>query len=226
MYQNRTDRGRILTQDILPGVAPYIHWLRTPLASLGSAAIASLLCGMFLHPQGFILAFGITGVILVGVIWPKLSVLGLSGSLSFEKSRVREGDRVAVRASVRNRYPASAWGLAIDAGCHRVGSEDLPQPGMAVAVGWKTTEASWDFIPACRGEYPVRPPVVSSGFPFGLWAARRELAIEGTLAGLASNLSGRSCSRVDNRSKLRRAGASRQARNLGRSARGPPLSTG
>ena len=25
---------------------------------------------------------------------------------------------MAVRASVRNRYPASAWGLAIDAGCH------------------------------------------------------------------------------------------------------------
>ena len=176
-----TNRCHILNRDILPGLAPYIRWMRTPLASLGSAAVASLLCGIFLHPQGFILAFGISGLILIGVIWPKLSMLGLSGSISFEKSRVREGDRVTVRASVRNRYPASAWGLAIDAGCHRGGPEDVPQPGMAVAVGWKTTETSWDFIPVCRGEYPVRPPVVSSGFPFGLWAARRDLAIEGNL---------------------------------------------
>ena len=67
---SNTGRGRVLTQDILPGLAPYVRWLRTPLASLGSAAIASLLCGMFLHPQGFILAFGITSVILIGVIWP------------------------------------------------------------------------------------------------------------------------------------------------------------
>ena len=72
-------RGQILTRDILPGLAPYVRWLRTPLASLGSAAVASLLCGMFLHPQGFLLAFGITGVIVVGVIWPKLSVLGIVG---------------------------------------------------------------------------------------------------------------------------------------------------
>ena len=183
MYQisRLADRGRILTQEIVPGLSPYVRWLRTPLASLGSAAVASFLCGMFLHPQGFILAFGITGVISVGVIWPKLSVLGLSGSVSFGKSRVREGDRVAVRASVRNRCPFSAWGLAIDAGCHHGESDDLSQPGMPVAAGWKTTETSSDFVPGCRGEYPVRPPVVSSGFPFGLWSVRRELAIEGTL---------------------------------------------
>ena len=36
---------RILTQDVLPGLAPYIRWLRNPLASLTSAAIASMLCG-------------------------------------------------------------------------------------------------------------------------------------------------------------------------------------
>ena len=53
--------------------------------------------------------------------------------------------------------------------------------GLSVATGWKTTEASWDFIPACRGEYPLRSPVVTSGFPFGLWLARRELSVAGTL---------------------------------------------
>ena len=139
---------------------------------------------MFLHPQGFLLAFGITGMILAGLIWPKLSLLGLTGSICFERSRVREGDRVAVRASIRNRYPSSAWGLAIDAGLHhrRIESlDDFSDAGLPVAIGWKTTETSWDFIPDCRGEYPVRPPIVSSGFPFGLWAAQPRLTVEGTL---------------------------------------------
>jgi uncharacterized protein (DUF58 family) len=176
-----TGRGQALTRDILPGLAPYVRWLRTPLATLSSAAIASLLCGMFLHPQGFILAFGIAGLILIGVLWPKLSMLGLSGSISFEMSRVREGERVAVRASLRNRYPVSAWGLAIDAGCDHISSDEQRRPGMPVAPGWKSTEASWEFTPACRGEYPVSAPAVTSGFPFGLRAARRELAFGKTL---------------------------------------------
>ena len=180
----RLQSTQILTQEILPGLAPYVRWLRTPLASLGSAAIASLLCGMLLHPQGFVLGFGITGMIALGLIWPKLSLLGLAGSIRFEKSRVREGERVAVRASIRNRYPTSAWGIAIHAGTRRSdssGLDDLPETGLAVAFGWKTTETSWDFIPDCRGEYPLHPPVASSGFPFGLWVARRGLANEGTL---------------------------------------------
>ena len=162
----------------------YVRWLRTPVGSLGSAAIASFLCGMFLHPQGFIVAFGISSVILVGVIWPKLSLHGLTGSVCFDKSRVREGDRVCVRASVRNRHPLSAWGLSIDAGCHhgQFGRlDDRAAVGLSVATGWKTTEASWEFIPACRGEYPLRSPFVASGFPFGLWLARRELSVTGKL---------------------------------------------
>ena len=49
-----TNRGEILTRDFLPALAPYIRWLRTPLGSLGLAAVAAGLCGMFLHPQGFV----------------------------------------------------------------------------------------------------------------------------------------------------------------------------
>ena len=174
--------------------SPYVRWLRTPLGSLGSAAIASFLCGMILHPQGFILAFGITSVILVGVIWPKLSLLGLTGCVFFEKSRVREGDRVQVRASVRNRHPLSAWGLAIDAGCHRgqFGRlDDCAAFGLSVATGWRTTEATWDFIPACRGEYPLHSPIVASGFPFGLRSARASSWSEGlSWSGLGAIQSG------------------------------------
>ena len=46
-----TTRAELLTRDVLPGLAPYVRWLKTPLGSLGPAAAASGLCGLFLHPR-------------------------------------------------------------------------------------------------------------------------------------------------------------------------------
>jgi uncharacterized protein (DUF58 family) len=88
-----------------------VKWLRNPLAVLALAVIASSLCGLFLHPQGFLLTFGLAAVLAVGVAWPWLSLCCLAGSLTFEKTRTREGDQVKARLSIRNGCPGSAWGL-------------------------------------------------------------------------------------------------------------------
>ena len=45
-------------RDYFPRLAPAIGWLWTPLGSLGMAAVAAMLCGMFLHPQGFVVFMG------------------------------------------------------------------------------------------------------------------------------------------------------------------------
>ena len=161
-----------------------MNWLRSPLAILAQAMIASALCGLFLHPQGFLLTVGLGAVVAVGLCWPRLSLHGVTGSLSFERTRTREGEPVKAMLSVRNCYPWGAWGLAVHAG-FRYGPTrrplERPDASVSFAPGWRTTEASWHFLPACRGEYPVSPPLITSGFPFGLSAARRELATGGKL---------------------------------------------
>src|SRR6202012_2272749 len=91
------NRGEILTRDFLPGLTPYVGWLKTPLGSLGSAAVASLLCGLFLHPHGFVMFFGLVVVTGLGVAWPWLSMRGLSGSLEFDRARSREGESITAR---------------------------------------------------------------------------------------------------------------------------------
>jgi hypothetical protein len=58
--------GDFLTRDYQSRLDPYVKWVRNPLAVLGLAAIGSILCGLFLHPQGFVLALGIVAV-LIGV---------------------------------------------------------------------------------------------------------------------------------------------------------------
>ncbi len=183
-----TNPGEILNRDFLPGLAPYVRWLRTPLGSLGLAAVASGLCGMFLHPQGFVVFFGILVVTTLGLVWPWLSVRGLDGSLSFDRSRCREGESVTVRLVLRNRMPWGAWGISIQGGFHnlsRTSHSDIPLVGLAVVPGWRTIEETVEFVPACRGEYPGQPPRVVCGFPFGLWEASRPLDVDVAAAGLA-----------------------------------------
>jgi uncharacterized protein (DUF58 family) len=162
----------------------YLRWLRSRVAIIIQAMIASTLCGMFLHPQGFLLACGLGAVLAVGVAWPWFSLLGVTGSLSFAKARSREGEPVKAVVAIRNRCPWGAWGLAIHAGFDERSAAEFParpDAGLSLAAGWRTTECLWDFVPGCRGEYPAHPPDITTGFPFGLWLARRPLTIRRTL---------------------------------------------
>ena len=53
--------GETFTRDCFSRYERYLKWARDPLAVLILAANASALCGLFLHPQGFVLAFGLAG---------------------------------------------------------------------------------------------------------------------------------------------------------------------
>jgi uncharacterized protein (DUF58 family) len=170
----------ILSDEVWPAAERCLRWVRNPLAVLSLSLIVSALCGLFLHPQGFVLTFGLAGVLAIGIAWPWLSLQGLSGSLSYEKARVREGEIVTARLSLRNRRPWDAWGLTLHTGTvdgepvHR----DTPaETGMPRASGWKTTEWCWELAPRCRGLYPSHTPRIATGFPFGLWTATRPLAV-------------------------------------------------
>lgn len=171
-------RGEFLTTEILPGLTPYFRWAKTPLGSLGLAGAASALCGLFLHQQGFVVLVAIVAVTILGLVWPWLSVCGLSGSIIFTKSRYREGDQVLALLKLRNRAPWGAWGVSVDCGrgSHEIeGRDDDVRAGISYIPGWCSTEWTINFIPECRGFYPKRPPRIACGFPFGLWNVTKPL---------------------------------------------------
>ena len=58
----------------------------------------------------------IVAVTVLGLVWPWLSICGLRGSLSFTRTRCREGDQASCLLTVRNRVPWGAWGVAVDCG--------------------------------------------------------------------------------------------------------------
>ncbi len=143
---------------------------RHPLSVLTAAAATSLLIGLFLHGNGYVLFACVLAVLALGLAWPWLSVRGLAAELAFSRERAREGETLAVTLRLRNRWPVAAWGLAL---------EETPGalPAVVRVAGWSTVEVCWPFTPVCRGEYPATTPRIVTGFPFGLWRAQRRVAI-------------------------------------------------
>ncbi|CAN5888681.1 hypothetical protein BH23PLA1_BH23PLA1_06950 [soil metagenome] len=181
----------LLTKDYCPWMGRGLwRWLRGPTSALLSAFLVALACGFLLHPQGYVLAAGLALVLALGIVWPWLGLLGLSGKLSWERVRAREGEPVPARLRLRNRAPWGSWGLAVgglseSAEVRSAAGEALPGAGPSVAVdhvgAWRTREISWSFVPGCRGVYPIGHPRIVSGFPFGLRESSCRLILERSL---------------------------------------------
>ena len=155
-----------------------------PMGVLILAAFAALMCGLFLHPQGFVLFGGISAVLLLGIAWPWLCLRGMNGSISFEQSRACEGERVEVRLTLRNSLPWSAWGLAVRDGfaTNTAPKDDAtPVASIASAPRRRTIRCRWYVVLPCRGVYPLVPPRLTTGFPFGLWEKSRAVTTESPL---------------------------------------------
>lgn len=139
----------------------------SPLGILLLAAGVAVLAGLAVHPRVFVLAGGLVAVAAAGVCWPWLTGRGVRGAVAFDRVRGVEGAEVGVSAAVTNHLPWPAWGLTV---------RD-PRAGNAVRLprlsGRARSVCRWVFVPPARGEYPAGRPTLGTGFPFGLWEAKR-----------------------------------------------------
>lgn len=104
----------VASYDVCPEFSAHVRrLLYNPLGLLALCAVAALMCGLCLHPRGLVLFGGIAVVVLLGVLWPWLSLRGLGGRLAFDRLRVGEGETVAVELTLHNRLPWAAPGLTV-----------------------------------------------------------------------------------------------------------------
>lgn len=165
--------------DICPGLNRYLTWLRHPLTWLVVGALSAGAIGAFVAPHARILSGGTALVAVVGVVWPKLAVLGLRGTLTFARDRCHEQDTLVVRLSIENRWPWPVWGLAVARNWVADASADDERElfGLAKLPGWSRGEFEFVLTPERRGQFPKETPCLATGFPFGIWSARRELSV-------------------------------------------------
>ena len=168
--------GAAANYDFCPWANRYVYWLKRPIGWFVVGDLAGVLVGLFLAPQGWFVCGVLTAVMVLGAAWPWISLRGLSASLAFDRRRSREGNNVLLRLAVRNRWPWPAWGLVVERGFFAppTDGEDAPAVvALARVPGWSQNEYEFEFQPPRRGVYPNRPPVLATGFPFGIWQSEK-----------------------------------------------------
>jgi uncharacterized protein (DUF58 family) len=179
--------SRLLTYDFCPWANRWVYWLKRPIASLSLAAVAALTCAIFVKPLALVAFAAVLLVVALGYLWPTIAVRGLSCGVRFPQRRVTEGEPAEVLVRITNRWPFPVWGIAIEDGfgenSSTIGSDSSNRSSVALArvAGWATSEFRWEFVPDRRGEYPLAPPKLVTGFPFGLRKASRPVAVDQTL---------------------------------------------
>lgn len=175
----------VLNHDFCPDANRFVYWLKKPLSILVIAAVVALACALLLNPQAFAAVGGLAVVIVLGLVWPTVALRGLSSRLEWERARCREGETVRARLVIKNRCPWPIWGLTLEGGFR----SDAPAAALARVAGFSEVEFRWEFTPNQRGVYPLATPQLSTGFPFGLWHAKRPCSEIGSLIVWPSRMS-------------------------------------
>jgi uncharacterized protein (DUF58 family) len=162
---------KLMTTDHFPKADRFLRRLVwNPLGGLGLALVVSLGCAHFVHPRAFVPAPGLLLVLVLGVAWPWLSLIPLRAIVGFSKERAREGEPVEISSEVSNWFPCPAWGVVLEGESVLLGFDSIP--------GRRKTRQSAEHEPLCRGVHPRGRLHLKTGFPFGLFEARRVVRVD------------------------------------------------
>ncbi len=178
--------GWLLATDFCPSANRWVYWFKHPLVCLVLIGIASASLAMTLRPVAWVVTIAVAFVVLVGCCWPWISIRGLRCRMRFDRGRAVEGEAVEVVLTITSRWPWPVWGLTVHGGFlslepDSVAGEEQTATALSRVPGWSTSRWRFSFRPACFGEYPVTPPEISTGFPFGLWRCGRPVDVESRL---------------------------------------------
>lgn len=204
-----------MNYDFCPGLNRYVYWLRQPIGWVVCGAGFSALVGLFVGHQGFVLMWAFLALLVLGVVWPWLSMKGLSCQLRFQQSRTQEGRHCTVILEIVNRFPVPAFGLMLEGNfLQSIESEhDKVAVGLRRVPAWSVSRFQWQITPEQRGQLPTDVPQLCSGFPFGIsnvtkpvkvegstivWPAMEELEDSAELGGLQFNIDGLHSERTGN----------------------------
>lgn len=166
----------LLTSDFCPWANRFVYWLKEPVGWFVLATAASVIIGLYANPVGWTIAGALTGIMVVGMVWPLIAIWSTSCSLRPELGAVHEESSCRMIFTVRNRLPIPQWGLSVEGYLDSEGDDKLPTVALSHVPPICCADYSIEVQPQLRGHYPIQKPSIACSFPFGIWTARRELA--------------------------------------------------
>ncbi len=161
---------RVGNHDFCPSFNPFVYWLKEPFGWVICAIVFSLLVGLMIGPQGYALAAAFTAFLVLGLVWPWVSLRGIRCSLVLPAERVTEGQDLNVIFRVKNFWPLPVLGMMVKGDFLQELESDAEPIAFSLqhVPAWSETEFKIKVTPQRRGSLPTGDVVVSNGFPFGL----------------------------------------------------------
>ncbi len=170
-----------MNYDFCPQFNRYVYWLKQPIGWVITGAFFSMLFGLLIGPNGFVLMWSFVALLVMGVAWPWLSMKGISCHLRFEERRGRENEPIKVILKITNRMPLPAFGLMVSGQFLQdvLSDDDRIAVALKRVPAWSVSEFDWIIQPRRRGKLPTENPIVSTGFPFGLYSIEKPVEFAG-----------------------------------------------
>jgi uncharacterized protein (DUF58 family) len=170
---------QLLTQDYFPDFSSkFREFVAAPIGWLSLSALLTAICAICISPQVWAIFVCLLGMIAVGLFWPWMTLRTMQFSLAFARDRIVEGEPIRVTARLTNCSIVPAYGLSLRGDLRTNGDENPSGSELAALLpfcgGWREVECNWIFAPPHRGIYPLSAPCLRTGFPFGLWEAKRK----------------------------------------------------
>jgi uncharacterized protein (DUF58 family) len=161
-------------REYLLGLQARLSWMRHPLTVLVLVGLTAAAVALTFDPQAWPPAIVCGVAVVVGLVWPRLTLAAVTAETSGAERRGTEGEPLGFHLRVANRAPWNVHGLSFD-----VAALEAPDRGTPELVGLDAVGASAEeqflvtAVPRRRGYMPRRPVQLATGFPFGLEIRRK-----------------------------------------------------
>ena len=161
---------KLANYDFCPQANPFVYWLKSPVGWVITAIGFSILVGIFVGPQGYVLAAAFATLLALGLAWPWISMKGIKCRLILDDSELREGDQTEIVFQVQNYWPIPVFGAMVNGDFLQ--ELDVDEEPLAFSLrrvpAWSEAEFRIPITPRRRGFLPSNDILISNGFPFGL----------------------------------------------------------
>ena len=170
--------ARIANYDFCPRWNSIFRYLKEPVGWVVVAIAFSMLVGVLVGPQGYVLAFAFTTLLILGVAWPWISMRGLHCRLVLPDRRTSEDQPIEIEFRVKNNWPLPVFGVMVKGDFLQNLNDGDESVAFALKhiAAWSETEFRIPLSPRRRGRLPTGDVVTTNGFPFGLIEVSKTVA--------------------------------------------------
>lgn len=163
------------TREYLLGLQARLAWMRHPLTVLVLVGLTAAAVALTFDPQAWPPAIVCGATVVVGLVWPRLTLAAVTAETSGAERRGTEGEPLQFHLRVANRAPWNVYGLSFDVAALQAPYDcGTPEFVGLDAVGAAAEEQFLvTAVPRRRGYLPRRPVQLATGFPFGLEIRRK-----------------------------------------------------